>query len=177
MKPLNIHATCISLKNKGILLLGPSGSGKSDLALRAIMQKNAKLVADDRVDISLKNNNIYASCPAAIQGLLEVRGIGIISLAPCGRGVSLRGAGKARDAAIPRALDRISKPVRGKQSQPLKLTQKINLAVELVDKIQKIERFPEPEFHEIKGIKIKKIKLCPFELSALDKLVLALNIL
>ena len=74
----NIHGTCISLKNKGILILGSSGSGKSDLALRAIMQKGAKLVADDRVDITLKNKNLYASCPAAIRGLLEVRGVGLV---------------------------------------------------------------------------------------------------
>lgn len=74
----NIHASCVTLKNKGILLLGDSGSGKSDLTLRLIEQCNAKLVADDRVDLSVKNNNIIASCPKNIQGLLEVRGVGIV---------------------------------------------------------------------------------------------------
>ena len=48
---INIHATLVKLKNKGILIIGKSGSGKSDLALRLIMDKKAKLVADDRVDI------------------------------------------------------------------------------------------------------------------------------
>jgi len=134
----NIHATCISLKNKGILILGPSGSGKSDLALRAIMSRGAKLIADDRVDITLKNQSLYASSPAAIQGLLEVRGVGIVKFEP-------------------------------------KLNQKIDLVVELVDNPSKIERLPEPDFYEYQGIKIEKIKLYPFELSALDKLELSLH--
>ena len=73
----NIHATCISYKNKGILLLGKPGAGKSDLALRMIMREKAKLVADDRTEISVSKGNIYASAPENIQGLMEVRGIGI----------------------------------------------------------------------------------------------------
>ena len=47
----NIHATCIALNNRGILLTGASGSGKSDLALRMILEKGAVLIADDRTDI------------------------------------------------------------------------------------------------------------------------------
>lgn len=76
---MNIHASCVSLNDKGILLLGKSGIGKSDLTLRLIEQLGAVLVADDRVDLIKKNNNIYASCPKNITGLLEVRGLGIIS--------------------------------------------------------------------------------------------------
>lgn len=52
---INIHATLVSLNGKGILLTGKSGSGKSDLALRMIMEYQAQLVADDRVDLVLKN--------------------------------------------------------------------------------------------------------------------------
>ncbi len=74
----DIHATCVSINNAGILLLGKSGSGKSDLALRLIMNKDAKLVADDRVDIFEQNGKIFASSPETIKGLLEARGIGII---------------------------------------------------------------------------------------------------
>lgn len=74
----NIHATCISCQNKGILLLGKPGSGKSDLALRMIMDKGAVLVADDRTDLSVRGNILTASCPENIRGLLEVRGLGII---------------------------------------------------------------------------------------------------
>lgn len=73
----NIHASCISYKNKGILFVGTSGSGKSDMVLRMIVQKFATLVADDRVNVEIKNNYVVASCPDPIKGLLEVRHLGI----------------------------------------------------------------------------------------------------
>lgn len=73
----NIHASCVAYKNQGILIIGDSGIGKSDLALRLIMDKGAKLVADDRTNIELKKDTLIASCPETIKGLLEVRGIGI----------------------------------------------------------------------------------------------------
>ena len=75
---LNIHASCVNIKNKGVLFLGVSGSGKSDLSLRLIANHKAKLVADDRVDIKSKGNKIIASSPENLFGLIEVRGIGII---------------------------------------------------------------------------------------------------
>lgn len=61
-------------------MLGASGSGKSDLALRLIMNKGAMLVADDRADVLEKNGKIYASAPENIRGLLEVRGVGIVKM-------------------------------------------------------------------------------------------------
>ena len=76
----NIHASCISIKQKGVLILGDSGSGKSDLCLRLIMEFGAKLVADDRVDIKAEKNTVIASAPKTLKGLMEVRGIGIIKL-------------------------------------------------------------------------------------------------
>jgi hypothetical protein len=63
----------------GVLLLGRSGSGKSDLALR-LMALGAELVADDRSDLFLLRGRLYAKAPAAIAGLLEARGVGIVSL-------------------------------------------------------------------------------------------------
>ena len=74
---LNIHTTCININNKGILLMGASGSGKSDLALRMIKHAGAILVSDDRTDIEIKNGKVYGKTPHTIAGLLEVRGIGI----------------------------------------------------------------------------------------------------
>lgn len=74
----NIHASCVTLQSQGILLLGSSGSGKSDLALRLITSYGCQLVADDRVDITIKENQIIATCPKTLQGLLEIRGIGIV---------------------------------------------------------------------------------------------------
>ena len=76
----NIHATFISLNNKGILFIGKSGSGKSDLALRMIMEKGALLVADDRVNIKKIGEKIYGYAPDEIKGKLEVRNVGITEL-------------------------------------------------------------------------------------------------
>ncbi|MGD9637633.1 MAG: HPr kinase/phosphorylase [Alphaproteobacteria bacterium] len=75
----NIHASCISIDNNGVLIIGKSGSGKSDLALRLI-DNGAELVADDRCEVFADNNKLLAQAPSRIKGLIEVRGIGIIKL-------------------------------------------------------------------------------------------------
>lgn len=75
---VNIHATCIELNGKGVLLLGKSGAGKSGLALQMMELFQAKLVADDRTDLSVSTNRITASCPDVLKGKLEIRGIGIV---------------------------------------------------------------------------------------------------
>jgi HPr kinase/phosphorylase len=77
--PVNIHASCVAIGNTGILLLGKSGAGKSDLALRLI-DGGAKLVADDRTILFVKSGALHARAPASIRGLLEMRGVGIIEL-------------------------------------------------------------------------------------------------
>jgi len=76
----SIHATLISYKRKGILLLGESGSGKSDLALRFIVNHHAKLVADDYVCLENKNGQLFGRAPAEIFGKMEVRGVGIMPI-------------------------------------------------------------------------------------------------
>ncbi len=79
-QPQQIHATCIAIGGKGVLLLGPSGGGKSDLALRLIAA-GAELVADDRVDLSLgADGSVRASAPAALAGMIEARGLGILAM-------------------------------------------------------------------------------------------------
>src|ERR1700710_2758966 len=79
MTEANIHASCVAIGNRGVLLLGPSGTGKSDLALRLI-DEGAKLVADDRTILFLAKGVLHARCPASIKGLLEIRGLGIVKL-------------------------------------------------------------------------------------------------
>lgn len=76
----NIHATLVNYNDKGILLIGKSGLGKSDLALRLIFEKGAKLVADDRVTLSQNDNVLYGEAPDNIAGKIEVRGLGICEL-------------------------------------------------------------------------------------------------
>jgi serine kinase of HPr protein (carbohydrate metabolism regulator) len=76
---VTVHATCIAIEGHGILLRGPSGSGKSDLALRAIDQ-GARLVADDRVILARQGEGVMASAPPSLHGLIEVRGLGIMRI-------------------------------------------------------------------------------------------------
>jgi HPr kinase/phosphorylase len=77
--PLRLHATAVALSGRAVLLRGPSGSGKSDLALRLI-DAGARLVADDRVELRPDGGRLLAEPPAALRGLLEVRGVGIVEV-------------------------------------------------------------------------------------------------
>jgi len=89
MDTANIHASCVVLRRAGdafgapadcgVLLLGESGAGKSDLALRLI-SAGAQLVADDRVALFVRDGALWAHPPKTLAGLIEVRGVGILSL-------------------------------------------------------------------------------------------------
>jgi len=70
-----VYASCAARGGQAVLVTGEPGSGKSDLVLR-LLDRGFELVADDRVDIAAG----YASAPAALAGLLEVRGLGILRL-------------------------------------------------------------------------------------------------
>lgn len=74
-----LHATAIALNGAGVLLRGPSGSGKSDLALRLI-EGGAELIADDRVEITNADDELHLSAPVTIRGLIEIRGLGIVNI-------------------------------------------------------------------------------------------------
>jgi len=75
-----VHATCVAIGDRAVLLCGPSGSGKSDLALRLI-DGGAQLVADDQVVLGAEGGRIVARAPEALAGRMEVRGIGIVAVA------------------------------------------------------------------------------------------------
>ncbi len=71
------HGTCVAVEGRGLLILGPSGAGKSALALR-LLALGAALVADDRTALSVENGRLIARSPAALRGLIEARGLGIL---------------------------------------------------------------------------------------------------
>jgi serine kinase of HPr protein (carbohydrate metabolism regulator) len=73
------HGTLVKLLAGAVLLRGPSGSGKSDLAFRLI-DRGAVLVADDQVSIRVDGDRLIGAPPVALAGLIELRGIGIVEL-------------------------------------------------------------------------------------------------
>lgn len=75
-EPLMIHASCVAINGRGVLVTGPSGSGKSDLCLRLI-DRGAMLVSDDQTVLNKEGGLLLASPPATIAGQIEIRGLGI----------------------------------------------------------------------------------------------------
>ena len=140
-----VHATCVALDGRGVLIRGPSGSGKSDLALRclarspnALIDRAAALVADDQVAIANEAGHLVARAPLALRGKLEVRGHGILTLS-------------AAESA------------------------EIVLIAELIPAAQVLERLPDPILTDrLCGLDIPVLRLHPFEASAALKLLLAL---
>jgi HPr kinase/phosphorylase len=140
-----IHGTTICCEGRAVLIRGPSGSGKSDLALRCIMTSlhdagrpvAVRLVADDQTLIEARDGRLIASAPPAIASRIEVRGIGIVT-APAVAHSELR-------------------------------------LVADVTPGQTIERLPDPpEQYELLGIRIPLLRLAAFEASSPCKLALAL---
>ncbi len=79
-----IHASCVAIEGRAVVILGPSGAGKSALALQ-LMALGAQLVADDRTVLHPDGPVIWASSPDSIRGMVEARGVGILTAQPCPR--------------------------------------------------------------------------------------------
>ena len=140
-----IHGTCVALGQRAAVLRGPSGSGKSDLALRFLFLARRgpaaldppALVADDQVSIRRDGDRVLASAPGSIQGQLEVRGVGIVGVKPA--------------AEV-----------------------ELVLVVDLVD-AGLVERFPTTgATARLAGADLPLVRLTPFEASAPIKLALEL---
>jgi len=74
-----LHASSVALDGRAVLISGPSGSGKSDLALR-LLDRGFTLVSDDQTIVKKDGARLLASAPPTIAGKLEIRGIGIIEM-------------------------------------------------------------------------------------------------
>ena len=75
----NVHGTAVSIDGKGMLILGQSGSGKSQLAL-ALITHGAKLISDDQVILINTESEIILSAPKSISGKIEARFVGILKM-------------------------------------------------------------------------------------------------
>jgi len=74
-----LHASTVATEGRAVLITGPSGSGKSDLALR-MLDRGFSLVSDDQTIVKRDGKRLLASAPHNIAGKLEIRGIGIIDM-------------------------------------------------------------------------------------------------
>ncbi|SFM26267.1 HPr kinase/phosphorylase [Methylobacterium pseudosasicola] len=75
----SLHAACVVLGESGILIRGPSGSGKSSLALLLAAERDGAFVADDRVVCERRAGTLVARPHDALVGQVEIRGQGILS--------------------------------------------------------------------------------------------------
>ena len=71
-----VHASTVAIDGRAVLITGPSGSGKSDLALR-LLDRGFSLVSDDQTHVRREGDRLIAAPPPNISGKLEIRGIGI----------------------------------------------------------------------------------------------------
>ncbi len=76
---LLIHGTAVAFDSGAVLLRGPSGVGKSDLALRLI-EAGGCLVADDQVIVRNIPGGVEVAPPPVLAGRIEIRGIGVLTV-------------------------------------------------------------------------------------------------
>ena len=81
---IRLHASAVAGDRGGLLILGPSGSGKSALAI-ALVARGARLVCDDAVIVRRSGDGLYAEAPDGAPSLVEARGVGLLTAPLAGR--------------------------------------------------------------------------------------------
>ena len=144
-----VHATCLDMDGQGVLLRGPSGSGKSDLALRLVDEGLARLVADDYTRLTpTASGTLEAACPLTTVGLLEVRGLGVVVLPSHALSPLVRVRMVVDLLPMPKGIDQ--------------------------EIAQEVERLPDSQKVSFSGISLPLFTLCAFEASAPARLRLML---
>ena len=77
---VTLHGCMVDMRGVGVLIIGKSGSGKSETAI-GLLERGASLVADDMVRIKYVGGELVASSPDLSRGYMEIRGIGIVNVA------------------------------------------------------------------------------------------------
>ena len=77
---VTLHGCMVDMRGVGVLIVGRSGSGKSETAI-GLLERGASLVADDMVRIKYVGGDLVATAPDLSRGYMEIRGIGIINVA------------------------------------------------------------------------------------------------
>ena len=78
-----LHASCVALEGRAVLIQGASGSGKSGLALQ-LMALGCALVADDRTEVWREGDKLWANAPDRLRGLIEAREVGLLRVPAAG---------------------------------------------------------------------------------------------
>ena len=79
-KSVSVHGELLIIYGTGVMICGESGMGKSEIALELI-KRGHQLVADDRVDCYRIHNHLVGKSPQLLEGMLELRGVGVINIA------------------------------------------------------------------------------------------------
>ena len=111
-----VHGTCVALGSGAALLRGPSGSGKSDLALRFLFLARRGpaaleapiLVADDQVVLAREGTRLLARAAQTIRGKIEVRGVGIVEV----KSLAEAELKLVVDLVWPQQVERLPKPTK-----------------------------------------------------------------
>ncbi len=90
-----IHGVLMAVFDRGTLIRGASGTGKSELALELIARGH-RLVADDAVRIDRRGNELYGEAPELTWGVLAINGLGLVDVAAVLGDGSITGRGKDR---------------------------------------------------------------------------------